>query len=74
MCRLVDQLCTLGYRHPLEGELRLVEVRSPGVYDFTAFLPEFGEKGVVTTVEAASGLSDTVIGFSIFLLIYVEFE
>lgn len=55
LCGLVDQLRAMGYCHPIEGELRLVEVCSPGVYDFTALLPEFSEKGVVTAVDAASG-------------------
>jgi hypothetical protein len=54
LCELVDQLRETGYRHTLEVELRLMKIRGdPGKYDFTKFLPEFGEKGVVTIVHDA---------------------
>ena len=52
-CRLVDRLRTAGYRHTLEAELQLREVGGdPEAYEFTAFLPEFIEKGLVTVVDA----------------------
>ena len=55
LCRLVDRLHTMGYRHTLEAELRLTEVDDPGKYDFTTVLSEFKEKGVVTVVDAVHG-------------------
>lgn len=49
LCRLVDRLCAMGYRHTLEVELRLEEIPGgPRKYGFTEFLHKFREKGVVT--------------------------
>ena len=56
LCGLVGQLCVMGYRHTLEVELQLTKVEDhPGYCDFTRFLPEFREKGVVTIIDAAHG-------------------
>ena len=56
LCELVDRLYMTGYCHTLEAELRLTEIRSDlGKYDFTEFLPEFREKGVVIVVDAVHG-------------------
>ena len=56
LCRLVDRLRARGYHRTLKAELRLMKVRSdPGKYEFTKFLPEFREKGVVTIVDGAHG-------------------
>ena len=55
LCELVDRLRAMGYRHTLELELRFVKVGGdPGKFDSTIFLPEFREKGVVTTRRANS--------------------
>ena len=51
LCELVDRLRVAGYHHILEVELRLTRAGDdPGKYDFTKFLTEFREKGVVTAV------------------------
>ena len=48
-CGMVDRLRSTGHRCPLEVELRLSEIKGDAVkFDFTKFLPEFREKGVVT--------------------------
>lgn len=53
LCTVVDRLGAMGYRHTLEAELRLVRIEGDhGECDFTELLPEFGEKGVVTIVDA----------------------
>ena len=51
-CELVDRLRGMGHRHILEAKLRFefIEVDVSGV-DFTAFLPRFKEKGIVTMVD-----------------------
>ena len=53
LCGLVDRLSTEGYRHTLEAQLRLRGIRYDGKHDFTKFLPEFREKGVVTVIDAS---------------------
>ena len=56
LCELVDRLRGAGYRHTLEVELRLRDIGDdPGRYDFSMFLPEFREKGVVTITDASHG-------------------
>ena len=56
LCELVDRLRAAGYRHTLEAELRLTGIGDdPGRWDFTMFLPEFREKGIVTVVDTAHG-------------------
>ena len=56
LCGLADRLRAMGCCRTLEAELRLTKVRdSPGKYDFTQFLPEFREKGIVTIIDAAHG-------------------
>jgi len=45
LCRLVDRLRVVWYRHTLEAELRFERI---GKLDFTRALPEFKEKGAVT--------------------------
>ena len=56
LCGLVDRLRATGYCHTLEVELRLTGIYDdPGNYDFTKFLPGFGEKGVVTIIDATDG-------------------
>ena len=56
LCGVVDRLRAMGYRHTLEAELRLTDIGGdPGKYDFTIFLPEFREKGIVTIIDAAHG-------------------
>ena len=54
LCELVDRLRRIGYRHTLEAKLlfELAEDDVSGI-DFTAFLPRFREKGVVTIVDDA---------------------
>ena len=56
LCELVDRLRRMGHRHTLETELRMRfecrEVDTSGI-DFTAFLPRFREKGIVTIVDNA---------------------
>ena len=51
LCRLVDRLSAMGYRHTLEAQGRVKTVGGRE-YDFTKILPEFREKGVVTVVDA----------------------
>ena len=54
LCRLVDRLRTVGYRHILEVELRPTDIWChPEKCDFTKFLPKFREKGVVTIIDGA---------------------
>ena len=56
LCRLVDRLRAAGYCYTLEVELRLTRIGDgPGTYDFTKFLPEFREKGIVTIIVAVNG-------------------
>ena len=56
LCKLVDRLRAMGYFHTLEVELRITKIGDgPGGYDFTKFLPEFREKGVVTIIVAVNG-------------------
>ena len=56
LCELVGRLRATGYRHILEVELRLMAVDDePGDWDFTKFLLEFREKGVVTVIDATDG-------------------
>ena len=56
LCRLVDRLRATGYCFTLEAELRLTDIGDdPGKYDFTLFLPEFSEKGIVIIVDAVHG-------------------
>ena len=52
LCELVDRLRRIGHRHTLEAKLRFEcrEVSVSGI-DFTAFLPRFREKGIVTIVD-----------------------
>ena len=56
LCELVDRLRRVGHHHTLEAKLRFGcagdDVRG---IDFTAFLPRFREKGVVTIVDDACG-------------------
>ena len=48
-CGMVDRLRSTGHRYPLEVELRLPKIKGDAVkFDFTKFLPELREKGVVT--------------------------
>ena len=56
LCELVDRLRRMGHRHTLEAKLRFksIEEDVSGI-DFTAFLPRFREKGVVTIVDDACG-------------------
>jgi len=56
LCGLVARLGRAGYRHTLEVELRLMETEVDfSEHDFTKFLPEFREKGVVTITDAVHG-------------------
>lgn len=56
LCWLVDQLRTTGHRYTLEVQLRLTKVGDdPGKYDFTRFLPEFREAGIVTIIDTVNG-------------------
>ena len=56
LCRLVDRLRAIGYCFALEAEFRLVDIGDySGKYDFTQFLPEFSEKGIVIFIDAARG-------------------
>ena len=57
LCGLVDRLRAAGYCRTLVAELQLmwIEDRDPGEHDFTAFLPKFREKGVVTVVDTDNG-------------------
>jgi len=56
LCKLVDRLRERGYRHTLAVELQTMTVGdNPGKYDFTSFLPEFREKGIVAIVDTAQG-------------------
>ena len=49
LCGLVDRLRAAGYRHTLLVEMQIMTGEDdPGECDFTAFLPRFREKGVVT--------------------------
>lgn len=50
MCGVVDRLCTMGYRHTLEAEVRLTRVGGGGA--FIDFFPGFREKGIVTIIDA----------------------
>ena len=54
LCELVDRLRRMGHRHTLEAKLRFefTEDDVSGI-DFTAFLPRFREKGIVTIVDDA---------------------
>ena len=54
LCRLVDWLRSPGNHHTLEVELRLTNIEDfPEEPNFTKFLPEFREKGVVTIKDHA---------------------
>ena len=54
LCRLVDRLRLMGYRHTLEAELRLKGTENyPGERTFSKFLPGFREEGTVTIKDAA---------------------
>ena len=56
LCGLVDRLRAMGYHHTLEAEVRLTEMGDDsGEYDFTTFLPEFRQKGIVTIVRTFHG-------------------
>ena len=56
LCGLVGRLCTMGYHHTLEVEVRLARIEGDlGKYDFTKILPGFREKGTVTIVDTAHG-------------------
>ena len=56
LCGLVNRLRVMGYRHALEAELQFIHVEgNPEACDFTKFLPEFREKGVVTIIDTAHG-------------------
>jgi len=54
LCRLVDWLRLVGYRHIPEVELQLTMiVDHHGERTFTKFLPGFREVGIVTIKDAA---------------------
>jgi len=56
LCGLVDRLGMTGYHHTLEVELQFTETEIDfSEHDFTKFLPEFREKGVVTITDAVHG-------------------
>ena len=56
LCRLVDRLRAMGYRHTLEAELRFTQIEEdPGEFDFTMVLPEFRQKGIVTITQTFHG-------------------
>ena len=56
LCELVDRLRARGYHRTLVVELQLMTFGDdPGKYDFTRFLPEFREKGIVAIVDTAHG-------------------
>lgn len=66
LCRVVDQLRMMGYCHTLKVEIRLTKISEvPGELDFTMFLPEFREKGVVTVIDVAH--SDRVLHSSAYI-------
>ena len=54
LCELVDRLRRMGHRHTLEAKLRFkfTGVDVSGI-DFTAFLPRFRRKGIVTILDDA---------------------
>jgi len=57
LCELVARLGRMGYRHTLEVEVQFTEIDyDPGKYEFTQFLPEFREKGVVTIIDVVHDL------------------
>jgi len=57
LCELVARLGRTGYRHTLEVEVQFTEVdHDPGKYEFTEFLPEFRERGVVTIIDTVHDL------------------
>ena len=53
LCALVDRLRRMGHRHTLEAKLRFGFTENDSGIDFTAFLPRFREKGIVTIVDDA---------------------
>ena len=56
LCRVVDRLRAMGYRHTLEVELRFAKVEClPGKDDFTKVFPRFKEKGVVMVINHTCG-------------------
>ena len=57
LCALVNRLRAMEYRRTLEVQLRLMRVGGDPAktYDFTRFLPEFREKGVVTVIDVVRG-------------------
>ena len=56
LCELVHRLAITGYHHTLEVELRFIDAETnPEVYDYTMFLPEFREKGIVTVIDVVRG-------------------
>ena len=60
LCGQADWLHAVKCRHTLEVELRLKKIKGdPREYDFTVFLPEFREKGVVTIIDTTD--SDRVL-------------
>lgn len=69
LCGLVDRLRAMGYRHTLEVELRLVEIRGdPEEYDLTTLFPALRDKG-----SSPSSTLPMAIGLFILLpLIHVE--
>ena len=56
LSKLVDRLRAMGHSHTLEAELRFTQLKGDlSEYDFTKFLPQFREKGVLTVTDAAHG-------------------
>ena len=56
LCKLVDRLCAMEYRFTLEAEFQLTNIGDDSrEYDFTLFLPEFSEKGIMIIVDADDG-------------------
>ena len=56
LCRLVNQLRATGYLHTLEAELRLTGPEVDfGEHDFTKFLSEFRQMGIVTVIDVVHG-------------------
>ena len=65
----VNRLHVIGYRHTLEAEVRLTEIRDVfGRYNFTKVFPEFTVRG------RGSWLSRTVMTLGFFVLLPVAFE
>ena len=56
LSELVDRLRAMGHSHTLEAELRFTRLEGNlSEYNFTKFLPQFREKGVLIVIDVAPG-------------------